>query len=124
MSVSFDDSELRSLSRHLHRNMATVRPAVNGLLTRHANQIAADARANAPKARPWLATEGIQVTTKRPMTRTIYVGRDPRGESTGYRVEFGTSTQPARPFLVPAFRKGRDLFNRDALALLVKATLP
>lgn len=124
MSVHFDDSELRSLSRHLSTNVKRLTPVVDALLDKHSNDIAANARAAAPKERPWLSTaEGVVVFTSDPLTRTIISPRDPRGESVGYRVEFGTADTAPQPFLGPAVKAGRQAFANDALAALVAVTL-
>lgn len=124
MRVELDTSELRSLSTHLRSAGTRLEPALEGLLDIHATRAAAGGRAAAPKNRPWLSTTaGIVVETRRPLTRTIVSPLDPRGRSVGYRVEFGTSEQPPRPFLGPALDAERADFNRSALQLLVSLSL-
>lgn len=115
-----DTSEVRRAAIAQRAAGKLVSSKVSGRLTARANRIAAEARAAAPKDRPWLSTEqGIQVTTPRPMERRIFSGRDPDGQYSGYRVEFGTSKMPPRPFLIPAYRRNRDQFNREALDIAV-----
>lgn len=125
--MQMDVSQVGSLAQHLRRAGSRVTPELEVLLSRHSQQIAAEARANAlrdaKEPRPWLGTtEGVVVETQR-LARRIVSPRDPRGQSVGYRIEYGTSTITPRPFLGPAMSKGVQRFNRDALALLVKASL-
>lgn len=128
MTVSMDMSEVRSLAQHLRRAETRLTPPLEALLTVRANAAASDARATAQSdaadPRPWLGTEeGIVVRRRRKLERSIVSPKDPEGQSVGYRIEEGTSVIPPRPFLAPALTRQRDQFNRDALALLVKATL-
>lgn len=70
--------------------------------------IAAGARARAPRRRPWLSTsEGIVTdmgVVGGQVEGSVFSPRDERGESVGYRQEFGTSEQSPQPFLLSAFR--------------------
>lgn len=121
MTAMFDASELKKLSADLRAAGPKISPKISGLLTSTANTVARDARAAAPKDRPWLSTaEGIRVETRGKFTRTIISGLDPKGESVGYRVEYGTSVQAARPFLGPAMKRHRETFNRAALDIASK----
>jgi hypothetical protein len=84
--------------------------------------IAAQARAAAPKDRPWLSTEdGLRTDVGKvgaELRGAIYSPRDPKGQSVGYRVEYGTSTQPPQPFLMPAFDAGRKRFLADVYRIM------
>lgn len=127
-TTSMDMSEVRSLGHHLATAGARIAPQLDALVEVHARRIAAQARVNAPKDRPWLGTEqGIVVHRRRRMSRTIESPLDDtrpgRPQSVGYRVEYGTSTQPPRPFLGPAVATGRDAYNADALRLLIANSL-
>ena len=127
MTAALDMSEVRSLARHLRRAEARLTPELEVLLSGTAAAVAATGRANAmadaKEPRPWLGTEQGIVVRRERLARTIVSPRDPRGQSVGYRVEYGTSEVAPRPFLGPAMQQGRESFNQAALALLVKATL-
>lgn len=70
--------------------------------------IAATARARAPRRRPWLSTtEGVVTDVGVVGGRvegSVFSPRDERGESVGYRQEFGTSDQAPQPFLLTSFK--------------------
>ena len=132
MSATFDDKDLRDMAKHLKSAPEEVRNDVVKLLDKHAKNAAREARAAAPKDRPWLSTtKGLQVRRPAALVRRIVspldpAGQtplDPEGQSVGYRIEYGTSVITPRPFLGPAIRKARDDFLRDALDVLAKRTI-
>lgn len=124
MRVDVDVDELRQLAKSQRSVMAELTPQLERTLTTKARAVAARARAEAPKDRPWLGTtDGIVVRKNMALRRTIISPRDPEGQSVGYRVEYGTSEQPPRPFLGPALVEQRDSFNSEMMAALVKASL-
>lgn len=124
MRVEVDVDELRDLAKSQRSVMAELTPRLERTLTTRARATVARARERAPKDRPWLGTtEGIVVRKNMALRRTIISPKDPDGQSVGYRVEFGTSTQAPRPFLGPALVEQRDTFNAEMLDALVKATL-
>lgn len=121
MSVQFDSDDLRKWSKDLAAAPKRLTEDVSKLLDKHAGNAARAARAAAPKDRPWLSTEeGIQVTRPEELVRRVVSGLDSDGQSVGYRVEYGTSVMAARPFLMPAMRRERELFNAAALDAAVK----
>lgn len=122
MDSMFDDRELRKFADDLQAAPKKIEKPIDDLAETHAQRIAAAARAAAPKGRPWLSTpEGLRVVKAGEMDRRIVSPRDPRGESVGYRVEWGTSIMAPRPFLIPAARAGRKAFFDDVNAVLEKA---
>lgn len=121
MSVTFDDKDLRDFAKDLKAAPAALRKDVVQLLDKHADATAREARAAAPKDRPWLSTEqGLIVTKPGDLTRRIVSPLDPDGQSVGYRVEYGTSVQAPRPFLGPVIRETRQVFNQELLDTAVK----
>lgn len=124
MRFEMDTSELKSLSRQLHRAGPRLKPALDKALKAEMNRAVAEARAAAPKDRPWLSTEeGLQVVQKFPLSYSLISPRDPRGQSVGYRVVYGTSTQAPNDFISGPLSGAANRFNRKALALLVSTTL-
>lgn len=124
MNVTFDDKDLRDMKKRLNAAPGAVRSDVVKLLDKHAESAVREARAAAPKGRPWLSTsEGLQVVRPDDLVRRIVSPLDPAGQSVGYRIEYGTSVIAPRPFLGPAIRKARDDFRRDALDVLAKRTI-
>lgn len=124
MRVDVDVSELRALAQSQRQALVELTPQLERALTTKARAVAARARTAAPKDRPWLGTtEGVVVRKNSALRRTILSPLDPDGQSVGYRVEYGTSTRPPRPFLGPALVEQRDAFNAEMLAALVKASL-
>ncbi len=95
MNFEMDTREVALLAMKLKAAGATLRPQLNKALKREVEQAAVEARAAAPKDRPWLGTEqGLQVVQKFPLSWSIISPRDPRGQSVGYRVVYGTSKMP------------------------------
>lgn len=124
MRFEMDTSELKSLSRQLHRAGPRLKPALDKALKTEMERALDDARAAAPKDRPWLSTEqGLQLVQKFPLTYSIISPPDPRGQSVGYRVVYGTSKQAPNDFITPPLVAAGNRFNRKALALLVSTTL-
>lgn len=123
MSVDLDMTQVAKFAEDLRELGAEVAPKISGSLTRHANATARAARAAAPKDRPWLSTkDGVKVLVDQAkFTRLIYSGKDEDGESVGYRVEYGTSVQQPRPFLIPAFQRERKAFFDDAISIVSSA---
>lgn len=110
MRVDVDATEVEQFARELR----TVAPESRTQIVRETAtavaEIATAGRARAPRRRPWLSTaEGIQTdlgVVGGMIEGSVYSPRDDRGESVGYRQEFGTSEQAPQPFLLTAFRAG------------------
>jgi hypothetical protein len=110
MRVDVDTSEITQFAAELR----TVAPQTRQELVRETatavEQIAVSGRARAPRRRPWLSTtEGLRTdlgVVGGMVEGSVYSPRDDRGESVGYRQEFGTSDQAPQPFLLAAFRAG------------------
>lgn len=118
----FDMSEVRRFADELEAAPPKVVAKVRGSLTRHVNKMAAGARADAPRDRPWLATEGIAVAVDQErLTRAVTTGADPNGKPVGLFVEFGTSRMAPRPFLYPQLDKFGPEFVSDLERILDKA---
>lgn len=98
----FDTSEVHDFADELAAAGPATLAKVRGSLTRHINKMAAGAKADAPRDRPWLAVEGIHVDTAAGrLSRAMSSGPDPRGKPVALFVEFGTSRQPPQPFMYP-----------------------
>lgn len=120
MNFEMDTREVALLAMKLKAAGATLRPQLNKALKREVEQAAMEARAAAPKDRPWLGTEqGLQVVQKFPLSWSIISPRDPRGQSVGYRVVYGTSKMPPNDFISGPLGRAGDRFNRKAVALMV-----
>lgn len=63
------------------------------------------AQAAAPRRSGWLATAGIR-TRSWPGHYDLYTADDDDGQNPGFHVEFGTSSQPPRPFIQPQLAPG------------------
>ena len=124
MQVKADVGELEELAGSLRGAHDRLVPEVDKRLTTRVRAVAALARANAPKDRPWLSTtQGVVVRKKGPLVRVVVSPRDPDRQSVGYRVEYGTSTQPPRPFMGPALAANRAAFEADMIEALRRASL-
>jgi HK97 gp10 family phage protein len=116
-----DFSDARLLAADLYAAGPEVVRKVRNALTRNANSIAKNARANAPKDRPWLSTpEGIKADT-RGLSRRIYSPPDERGRPVGLFVEIGTSVRPPQPFLVPALQQQEPAFVSEVDRIMREA---
>jgi len=119
MRFETETRDLKKLSRDLLAAPPKVRTAANKILKTQVTRAAVEARAAAPKDRPWLGTEqGLQVVSKWPLTWSIHSPYDPEGKSVGYRVVYGTSTRPPNDFVTPPLVRAGDRFNREALVML------
>lgn len=121
MKFDLDMSELRSFSRQLAKAGPELKPRVDKLLRTEVERAAVEARAAAPKDRPWLSTEeGLRVEQKSPLTWSIVSPPDPRGQSVGYRVVYGTSTQAPNDFITGPLVAAGNRFNRQAMQMLIR----
>lgn len=115
----FDMSEVSRFADELAGSPSRTTAKVRGSLTRHINTMARDARAAAPRDRPWLATHGIEVAVDADrLTRELRSGLDPRGNPVALFVEYGTVKQPPRPFMLPQLDKTGPLFVADVERIL------
>lgn len=115
MADLVDTSELMAFAADLQASPAKVAAASSRIVDSTAEDLAAAARAEAPKGRPWLSTsEGITVENgAEPGERVVSTGLDPLGQPVGLFQEFGTSRQAPRPFLLPHVEKFAPRFNDD-----------
>ena len=128
MTVEIDTRDLVKFARTLNTIRDQIDPPIERALDRHANKIAATARSTVASQsvnpRPWLGTPaGIVTERYRKMERDIVSPLDPDGQSVGYRQEFGTSVQAARPFLGPALKAQIPAFTSELRDILAKVKL-
>lgn len=114
-------AEVARFADELAAAPAAVIAKVRGSLTRHVNKMATGARADAPRDRPWLATQGIRVTGAGRLSRAMSSGPDPRGKPVALFVEFGTVKHPPQPFMYPQLDKVGPLFVADVERILDEA---
>lgn len=109
--ADIDASEVAAFARDLTAIAPATLAHANVAVRREANRVAREARAAAPKDRPWLSTaEGIRVRfamTGGTAFAQIESPLDPDKQSVGYRVEYGTSVMAPQPFLTPAFQAAK-----------------
>lgn len=122
-SLSFNESQIRSLRNEFKKATVEVRPALDVALRNEVNQAAREARAAAPRDRPWLSTtDGLRVTrsVRYGLSYSIRSGKDPDGQSVGYRVVYGTSKMPPRDFVTQPMINAANRFNKKALLIAVR----
>lgn len=104
--VKFDVSQIDALAKDL----ATKAPkqvvrAGRSVTVNEIKAVQDRAKANAPRDRPWLATQGIRRKTyvnKGNILGRAYTVPDPEGRPVGWFVEYGTSKMAPQPFMLPA----------------------
>ena len=127
IDVDIDVSDLVKFAAKMAAAPARAEPKIERILDESAERAAANSRANAMAdavdPRPWLGTEeGVKIRKGR-LYRDIYSPLDPRGESVGYRRQYGTSVMAAKPFLVHEVAKEQRVVNAKTAAVLVKELL-
>lgn len=104
MSNVFSFSELDELAADLEKEPAEVRRAARDASIKVGREVKRRASADAPRDRPWLATQGIRQKTWADGNGShtdIFTVPDSRGRPVGFFVEYGTSKQAPQPFLTP-----------------------
>lgn len=83
--------------------------------------IQSKAKADAPRDRPWLATQGIRRRTKTyadAVVGTVFTIVDPRRRPVAFFVFYGTASTPPVDFMTPAFMAAEGTYGPKILAAL------
>lgn len=104
--IEIDVSEIEQLETDLRtKAVAQMRSAARKVTATELKALQDRAKANAPRDRPWLATQGIRRKTRsdsQSVSGDVFTVSDPEGRPVGFFVEFGTSKVPPQPFMLPA----------------------
>lgn len=95
--------------------------AVREITIAETKVIQAKAKADAPRDRPWLATQGIRRRTKTygdAIVGTVFTVVDPRRRPVGFFVLYGTASTPPVDFMTPAFMASEGTYGPKILAAL------
>lgn len=116
MGVSFDGSQMIDLSARIRSNGARVGAAGSKVLRKTAFDIEADAKILAPVDTGNLMNSISTVVTGDGRFGEMEAVITAEADYAAY-VEFGTSTQPGQPFMVPAFERRVPGFQAALAAL-------
>lgn len=121
-SVDIDVTEILKLANDLE-NVAPrqMLKAARKVTVAEIKKVQDKAKAEAPRDRPWLATQGIKRRTSSysdAIVGTVFTVPDPRGRAVGFFVLYGTSSTPPQDFLTPAFIESERVYPDAVLAAI------
>lgn len=110
----FDMTEVSKFAADLAAAPAVVGAALPLVEKRRTEEMAAGARSSAPRDRPWLATQGIEVVRSEDGEGFEMVsGLDPRGNPVALLVDGGTVRHPPNPFMTSQLDRVGPMFVAD-----------
>jgi len=120
VKIDIDASEIYKLAKDLDQAAPKqIRRAARKVVVSEIGKVLTHAKSDAPKDRPWLATQGLRRRTSSypdAVLGTVYSVPDKKGRPVGFFVLFGTASTAPQDFFAPALAAAERTFPAAALA--------